>query len=148
MERMYCTAIVLAGGSGKRMGTSVHKQYLLMGGKPVLYYSLKAFQDSELIDEIILVTGAGEETYCRETIVDKYSLSKVSKIIPGGAERYLSVLSTPNARLLYAMLSISNGGWCLLSSLFSPLFLWLSGMDCCRLRMKDISSFMMARALL
>ena len=91
MERMYCTAIVLAGGSGKRMGTSVHKQYLLMGGKPVLYYSLKALQDSELIDEIILVTGAGEETYCRETIVDKYSLSKVSKIIPGGAERYLSV---------------------------------------------------------
>lgn len=91
MERMYCTAIVLAGGSGKRMGTSVHKQYLLMGGKPVLYYSLKAFQESELIDEIILVTGAGEETYSRETIIDKYSLSKVSKIIPGGAERYLSV---------------------------------------------------------
>lgn len=57
MEKEVCTAVVLAGGSGKRMGTKVHKQYLLMGGKPVLYYSLKAFQDSGMIDEIVLVTG-------------------------------------------------------------------------------------------
>ena len=68
-ERKYCTAIVLAAGSGKRMGTKVHKQYLLMGGKPVLYYSLKVFQDSDLIDEIILVTGDGEEEYCRSQIL-------------------------------------------------------------------------------
>ena len=64
MGKVYCTAIVLAAGSGKRMGSKVHKQYLLIGGRPVLYYSLKAFQDSELIDEIILVTGSGEEEYC------------------------------------------------------------------------------------
>ena len=61
-EKKYCTAIVLAAGSGKRMGTKVHKQYLLMGGKPVLYYSLRAFEDSRRIDEIILVTGSGEIT--------------------------------------------------------------------------------------
>ena len=61
MEKKYCTAIVLAGGSGKRMGSKVHKQYLLLGGKPVLVYSLEVFQDSDYIDEIILVTGAGEE---------------------------------------------------------------------------------------
>lgn len=93
MEKQYCTAIVLAAGSGKRMGTKVHKQYLLMGGKPVLYYSLKAFEDAELIDEIILVTGSGEEEYCREQIVEKYGISKVKKIISGGAERYDSVWS-------------------------------------------------------
>lgn len=46
MEKKYCTAVVLAGGSGKRMGTKVHKQYLMLKGYPVLYYSLKAFQDS------------------------------------------------------------------------------------------------------
>ncbi len=90
-EKNYCTAIVLAAGSGKRMGTKVHKQYLLMGGKPVLYYSLRVFEDSRLIDEIILVCGAGEEDYCRQQIVKKYGISKVSKIIPGGAERYNSV---------------------------------------------------------
>lgn len=91
MEKKYCTAIVLAGGSGKRMGSEVHKQYLLMGGKPVLFYSLKAFQDSDYIDEIILVTGAGEEEYCRKQILDPYGITKVSRITAGGAERYHSV---------------------------------------------------------
>ena len=91
MEKKYCTAIVLAGGSGKRMGSRVHKQYLLMGGKPVLFYSMKAFQDSDYIDEIILVTGAGEEEYCREQILDAYGITKVSRITAGGAERYHSV---------------------------------------------------------
>ena len=90
-KKKYCTAVVLAAGSGKRMGTKVHKQYLLMGGKPVLYYSLRAFQESKRIDEIILVCGAGEEDYCRKDIVEKYGISKVRKIIPGGAERYDSV---------------------------------------------------------
>lgn len=91
MGKQFCTAIVLAAGSGKRMGTKVHKQYLLMGGRPVLYYSLKAFEDSELIDEIILVTGSGEEEYCRKEIIDKYGMFKVKKIVSGGAERYDSV---------------------------------------------------------
>lgn len=90
-KKEYCTAIVLAAGSGKRMGTKVHKQYLLMGGKPVLYYSLRAFEGSKRIDEIILVCGAGEEDYCWEEIVEKYGISKARKIIPGGAERYDSV---------------------------------------------------------
>lgn len=91
MEKKYCTAIVLAGGSGKRMGTKIHKQYLQLGGKPVLYYSLKAFQECSLIDEIILVTGSGEEEYCRREIVEKYSVAKVKKIVCGGRERYDSV---------------------------------------------------------
>ena len=91
MKKMHCTAVVLAAGQGKRMGTKVHKQYLLLAGKPVLYYSLKAFQDSSVIDEIILVTGRDEETYCKEQIVDPYGFTKVSHIIEGGAERYHSV---------------------------------------------------------
>ena len=91
MEKKYCTAVVLAGGSGKRMGTKVHKQYLMLKGYPVLYYSLKAFQDSAWIDEIVLVSGAGEEEYCQKEIVEKYSFSKVHKIVAGGAERYNSV---------------------------------------------------------
>lgn len=91
MEKKYCTAIVLAAGSGRRMGTKIHKQYLLLGGKPVLYYSMKAFQDSEIIDEIILVCGEGEEKYCREEIVEKFGISKAGKIICGGAERHNSV---------------------------------------------------------
>lgn len=91
MKKVHCTAIVLAAGQGKRMGTKVHKQYLLLDGKPILYYSLKAFEDSPLIDEIYLVTGDGEEAYCKEQILEKYQFSKVRKIMTGGAERYHSV---------------------------------------------------------
>lgn len=109
MEKKYCTAIVLAGGSGKRMGSKVHKQYLLMGGKPVLVYSLEAFQDSDYIDEIILVTGAGEEEYCREQILAPYHITKVSKIVEGGAERYHSVWNGLQAAVSDGYVFIHDG---------------------------------------
>lgn len=83
-------AIVLAAGQGKRMNSAVRKQYLLIQEKPILYYTLKTFEDS-FIDEIILVVGEGEENYCRKNIVDKYMFSKVSAIVVGGKERYHSV---------------------------------------------------------
>ena len=91
MEKKYCTAVVLAAGSGRRMGTKVHKQYLLLDGKPVLYYSLKTFQESELIERIILVSGRGEEDWCRKNIVEKYALTKVTDVVAGEKERYDSV---------------------------------------------------------
>ena len=83
-------AVVLAGGSGKRMNADVRKQYLLIKEKPVLYYSLKAFEDSA-VDEIVLVVGAGEIDYCRQEIVEKYGFRKVKSIVTGGKERYHSV---------------------------------------------------------
>ena len=83
-------AICLAAGQGKRMESKVQKQYLLIEDKPVLYYALKAFQDS-VIEEIILVVGAGEEEYCKTEIVDKYAFNKVKAIVAGGKERYHSV---------------------------------------------------------
>lgn len=83
-------AVVLAGGSGKRMNASVHKQYLLIKEKPVLYYSLKVFEESA-VDEIVLVVGAGEIDYCRQEIVEKYGFKKVKAIVTGGKERYHSV---------------------------------------------------------
>ncbi len=91
MQKSRCTAIVLAGGQGKRMGTKVQKQYLEICGKPVLYYALQCFQNSDLIDDIILVVGSGQEDYCQKEIVEKYRFAKVSKIVTGGAERYHSV---------------------------------------------------------
>lgn len=90
MDRVKKTAIVLSAGSGKRMGSSIPKQYLLMGEKPVLYYSLKAFEESS-VDEIILVAGRNDLAYCRENLVDAYSFKKVTSIIEGGTERYHSV---------------------------------------------------------
>jgi 2-C-methyl-D-erythritol 4-phosphate cytidylyltransferase len=90
MSKTKTTAIVLAAGQGKRMNTDVHKQYLLIKDKPVLYYSLKAFDDS-LIDDIVLVTGKDEAGYCEKEIIERYGLKKIRIIVEGGKERYHSV---------------------------------------------------------
>ncbi len=85
-------AIVLAGGRGTRMNSRIPKQYMDLCGKPVLYYALKAFQDSA-VDEIVLVTAAEDIDYCQRQIVDKYHLDKVRYITGGGKERYDSVFN-------------------------------------------------------
>ena len=84
-------AVVLAAGQGRRMQSAVQKQYLLLSVKPVLYYSLAAFETCSFMDEIILVTQKDEIEYCRREIIRKYGFRKVTKIVAGGAERYLSV---------------------------------------------------------
>lgn len=89
---MKTVAIVLAAGSGKRMNSSTKKQYLLLGDKPILYYSLKAFEDS-FVDEIVIVTGPEDREYCMDEIVNKYGFKKVSLIAIGGQERYHSVMN-------------------------------------------------------
>lgn len=91
MQKMKCTAIVLAAGQGKRMGTQIQKQYLELNGKPILYYSLYAFEQSSLIDEVILVVGENQIEYCETEIVSKYQFKKIRKIVQGGSERYHSV---------------------------------------------------------
>ena len=85
------TAIVLAAGQGKRMHSKVQKQFLEIQGYPVLYYSLHCFQESPLIQDIILVTGEEMISYCEQEIVKKYGFSKVRKVTAGGKERYDSV---------------------------------------------------------
>ncbi len=90
-KKKKCTAILLAAGQGKRMGTSVQKQYIELKEKPVIAYSLDQFDQSRVIDNIILIVGEGQEDYVDKEIVKKYHYKKVSAIIPGGKERYHSV---------------------------------------------------------
>ena len=89
-KNMKYTAIVLSAGKGSRMKSDIPKQYLMLQGKPVLYYALKAFEESA-VDEIILVTGEGDEDYCRREIIEKYGIRKVKAVVSGGKERYHSV---------------------------------------------------------
>ncbi len=90
-NKKHCAAIVLAAGQGKRMGTSVQKQYIELEGKPLIYYSLKTFQESGLIDSVVLVVGEGQVAYAQNEIVSKYGFSKVCAVVEGGKERYDSV---------------------------------------------------------
>lgn len=89
---MKTTAIVLSGGRGTRMKSDVPKQYIEVNGKPILYYSLKAIEDS-FIDEIILVAGQEDISFCQEEIVKKYGFEKISHVVAGGKERYHSVMN-------------------------------------------------------
>ncbi len=84
------TAIVLAAGSGSRMHSDTKKQFMEVDGKPVVWYSLKAFENSR-VDEILLVVPEGEREYAQAEFVDKYGFKKVAMVITGGAHRYDSV---------------------------------------------------------
>lgn len=83
--------IVLAGGSGSRMNSKVAKQYIMLGGKEILYYSLNTFEKNRDVTDVILVTRAGDIEFCQKNIVSKYGFKKVRNIIAGGKQRYDSV---------------------------------------------------------
>ena len=90
MEGRRMAAVILAGGRGTRMGTETPKQFLEIAGKPMIWHTLKAFEESDA-DELVLVAPEGGEEYCRKEIVEKYGFRKVRHIVEGGAERYDSV---------------------------------------------------------
>jgi len=84
-------AVIVAAGRGKRMGAGKNKQFIDVKGKPILYYTLKAFSNNEEVDKIIVVCAQGEIEYCQGEIVSKYNFDKVHCITPGGEERRESV---------------------------------------------------------
>ena len=77
MEKKYCTAVVLAAGKGSRMGGNTAKQYMEIGGKPLVAYALEVFEASPVIDEIILMTDAGHMEYV-QTEMDREEGEKES----------------------------------------------------------------------
>lgn len=105
-------AIVLAGGQGKRMQSKIQKQYMELKGYPVLYYSLKEFEESD-VDGVVLVVGKGEISYCQKEIIEKYGFQKVVAIVEGGKERYESVY--------YGLKAIESGDYVLIHDGARPL---------------------------
>lgn len=85
------SAIIVAGGKGKRMGQGINKQYIKLNQKEILAITIEAFNKCDFVDEIIIVVGEDEINYCSENIISKYKLCKVKKVIAGGIERQDSV---------------------------------------------------------
>lgn len=90
MEKKRIGAIVLAGGKGKRMHSDVQKQYMLLGGKPLILHSLRAFEQSP-VHEMILVVGIGETETVKREILAREPFKKLTAVVEGGRERYHSV---------------------------------------------------------
>lgn len=84
-------AIIVAGGSGKRMGMNIKKQFIEMDGKEILAHTIEAFNRCEIIDEIIVVVGEEDRERVQEDIVNRYGYHKVTRIVEGGKERQDSV---------------------------------------------------------
>ncbi len=89
-EKVFCSAVIVAAGKGNRMNTDVNKQFMYILDRPLLSYTLEAFEACELIDEVIIVTREDEIMICKE-LVEDFAFNKANKIVVGGAKRQESV---------------------------------------------------------
>jgi len=83
--------IIVAAGKSERMGADVDKAFLSLGTRPVLMYSLQAFEQCPLIDGVILVVRKDRLDAARG-MIQMFGFSKVRKVVAGGASRQLSVM--------------------------------------------------------
>lgn len=84
--------IIIAGGVGNRVGAAIPKQFVEVLGKPIIAYTMEHFQNHPEIDVIELVCVDGYQGHL-QNIVDKYSITKVLKIIKGGSEYERSIMN-------------------------------------------------------
>lgn len=110
------SAIIVAAGSSTRMGTGDSKQFIPLLGKPAIEYTLRAFQDSKTVSEIIVVCREQDSLRIRE-LADKIGITKLSQLVKGGESRAQSVqngISAVSAEAKY--LAIHDGARPLISS--------------------------------
>lgn len=86
-----CGAVIVAAGSGKRMGGDISKQFLSIGNKPIIVHTVEKFEKLKEIDAIVVVTSLPYIQYVQELKM-KFGWEKVT-IVEGGKERYNSVLN-------------------------------------------------------
>jgi 2-C-methyl-D-erythritol 4-phosphate cytidylyltransferase len=96
MDKRVC-ALIVAAGKGTRMKMDMNKQYIEIGGKPVLARTVQVFEDCGHVDEIVIVVNARDIMHCRQNIVERYGFGKVGIIVAGGDSRQQSVYNGLNA---------------------------------------------------
>ena len=85
-----CTAVIVAAGKGKRMGTDISKQFLPLCGKEILTHTVEKFEKAQNIRDIVLVTGMDSLQDVKD-MVQEYGWRKVVSVVVGGKERQDSV---------------------------------------------------------
>ena len=84
-----CTAVIVAAGKGRRMGTEISKQFLPLCGKEILAHSVEKFEKAEKIRDIVLVTGEDSLQDVRD-MAQEYGWKKISSIVAGGKKKKAS----------------------------------------------------------
>ncbi len=84
-------ALIVAGGKGKRVGRDISKQFICINNKPIIWYTIKAFESCEHIDGIVVVISKDDMDYFNENVLEVYDFKKILAVVEGGAERQDSV---------------------------------------------------------
>lgn len=94
------TAIIPAAGQGKRMQGDRNKQFMLLGGIPIIVHTLRVFQESPVIHDVIIVCGREEVDYYRAQLIPDYGIKKSVRVVTGGEQRqdsvYRGLVSAPS----------------------------------------------------
>ncbi|WP_020620113.1 2-C-methyl-D-erythritol 4-phosphate cytidylyltransferase [Paenibacillus daejeonensis] len=127
MQNQSWAAVVVAAGRGTRMGTAESKQYLSLGGKPILARSLALFQAMSEVSEIVLVVGSQDVERC-QAWTQLYGLGKLTSVVAGGADRQESV---------YLGLQAVTASWVLVHDGVRPLVSQEAVRRCCSLAERE-----------
>lgn len=96
-DNMRFGVVLLSAGSGSRMNSDIPKQYMMIEGHPVLYYSLYEFEKCPYVSDIVIVAAGEYHDMIMKDIVKAGGFRKVSAVTEGGKERYNSVYNGLNA---------------------------------------------------
>ena len=88
-DNIFVSAVIVSAGNSTRMG-GVNKQFLEINDIPVIAHTLKAFDNLDVINEIVVVTRECDIADVK-SLIEKYNFKKVSTVVPGGETRQLSV---------------------------------------------------------
>jgi 2-C-methyl-D-erythritol 4-phosphate cytidylyltransferase len=86
-DRLRTVAVVLAGGSGSRIGLDTPKQLLKVAGRTVIEHTVEALQDCAEIDEIIVMMAPDRLATAERLLLGNPRLGKVTQVLPGGTDR-------------------------------------------------------------
>ena len=112
---MQKIAVIVAGGTGQRMGTVIPKQFLLLNGKPLLYHTIQRFLSTWSDLEVILVLPEEHITTGHDILTGLVAISRV-KIVEGGDTRFQSVKNGLAFISEPAVVFVHDGVRCLISS--------------------------------
>lgn len=93
----YVNVVIVAAGTGSRMNSKLNKQFIDLDGVPVIARTIKAFNDSKIIDKIVVVISEELKANFINEIELKYDFHKLYKIVVGGKERQESVFNGLNS---------------------------------------------------
>ncbi len=88
---MKVAALIPAAGMGRRMGGTLEKQFVQLGGKPLLAHTLARFEETPEVGKVVVIVPPGREEFCRREVIERGGFRKIERIVTGAETRQGSV---------------------------------------------------------